>query len=78
MKEKKLWKQYVEDEGLIKLEKVSGKEASNMFFKGSKEIIMTMMTSALEQLRDNEILNENDIKYMLYVLLKGVDENESE
>ena len=43
MKEKKHWKQYVEDEGLIKLEKISGKEASNMFFKGTKEMLMTMM-----------------------------------
>lgn len=74
MREKKLWKQYVEDEGLIKLEKVSGKEASNMLFKGSKEMLMTMMASALKQLYDNTVFNRND----LYFLVASVLESEME
>ena len=78
MKEKKHWKQYVEDEGLIKLEKVSGKEASSMFFKGTKEMLMTMMASALKQLYDNKIFSERDLKFLIHAVLEGVDEDESE
>ena len=77
MKNKKLWKQYVEEDGLIKLEKESGKEASKMFFKGTKEVLMTMMTSALRQLYVNDVLNEHDIKFIAPAVLEGVDEDES-
>ena len=78
MKEKKHWKQYVEDEGLIKLEKESGKKASSMFFKGTKEMLMTMMASALKQLYDNKVFNECDLKFLIHAVLEGVDEDESE
>ena len=77
MKNKKLWKHYVEEDGLIKLEKESGKEASKMFFKGTKEVLMTMMTSALRQLYVNDVLNEHDIKFIAPAVLEGVDEDES-
>ena len=77
MKEKKHWKRYVEDEGLIKLEKISGKEASNMFFKGTKEMLMTMMASALKQLYDNTVFNKNDLYFLITAVLES-DRKEQE
>lgn len=77
MKEKKQWKQYIEDEGLIKLEKISGKETSNMFFKGSKEILMTMMASALKQLYDNTVFDKNDLYFLITAVLES-DRKEQE
>lgn len=77
MKEKKQWKQYIEDEGLIKLEKISGKETNNMFFKGSKEMLMTMMASALKQLYDNTVFDKNDLYFLITAVLES-DRKEQE
>lgn len=77
MKDKKLWKQYIEEDGLIKLEKESGKAASKMLFKGTKEVLMTMMTSALRELYVNDVLDERDIKFIAPAILEGVDKDES-
>lgn len=77
MKEKKQWKQYIENEGLIKLEKISGKEVSNMFFKGSKEMLMIMMASALKQLYVNTVFDKNDLYFLITAVLES-DRKEQE
>ena len=77
MKEKKHWKQYVEDEGLIKLEKISGKEVSNMFFKGNKEMLMIMMASALKRLYANTVFDKNDLYFLITAVLES-DRKEQE
>ena len=48
-----------------------------MFFKGTKEMLMTMMASALKQLYDNTVFNKNDLYFLITAVLES-DRKEQE
>ena len=71
------FKDYVNASGKIHVDKVQGKQTSATLIVGDQRVIMTMLSSMVEIMIKNEVLEADDFRKIIDIVEKGIKEFES-
>jgi len=72
----KSFEDYIQAEGIIKIEKKPGRERSAMFVNGDSLTIQVMLCSFFEMLMKENVFTEEDLKDMINMAVKGGNLND--
>ena len=72
----KSFEDYIQAEGIIKIEKKPGRERSAMFVNGDSLTIQVMICSFFEMLMREKVFTEEDLKDMINMAVKGGNLND--
>jgi len=72
----KSFEDYIQAEGIIKIEKKQGRERSAMFVNGDSLTIQVMLCSFFEMLMKENVFTEEDLKDMINMAVKGGNLND--